>query len=230
MLRANLNVEALRGRLRAGGVVEIRDFLTPDWARALHHFLDQEMSTSRWTVAVRAGGEPEYFPDVPENKGRIGEAYRRALSTLRGGEFSYCFRRTWDDHGVSCSCMECRLREGLKSAEVLQFMHDLGFSDAKPREVFASCYMPGSFLSPHHDQGNGQLGFVLNLSRGWNPQYGGLLMFLNDDWKTVRRVCSPRFNTMCLFELPNGRSVPHLVSHVVAGKRLAVTGWYGAAH
>src|SRR5207244_3958354 len=108
------------------------------------------------------------------------------------------------------------------------FLAGIGLVVTAPGEMFASKYSPGSFLSPHHDGGNGRAAFVVNLSREWLPQWGGLLTFLNDDWRTVRRVCTPAFNPLCLFELPGDRAVPHLVTQVVAHHRLAFTGWYVA--
>jgi Rps23 Pro-64 3,4-dihydroxylase Tpa1-like proline 4-hydroxylase len=109
---------------------------------------------------------------------------------------------------------------------MLDFLTRLGLGITSPGAMFASKYSPGSFLSPHHDRGNGRLAFVINLSQPWLPQWGGLLTFLNDDWRTVRRVCTPSFNTLCLFGLPSDRTVPHLVTQVVTRHRLAFTGWY----
>ena len=221
-----MDVARIRSQLRRNGIVEVREALSPGWAARMHRFLAKEMPAQWWTVAIRAGGDPEYFCDTPANQPQICEAYQRARKELRSGNFSYCFRRTLSDHMADCHCQECRFRVALGGDEMIEFFSRIGMPATVPAEMFASRYSPGSFLSPHHDSGNGRVAFVLNLSRFWLPQWGGLLTFLNDDWQTVRRICTPAFNTLCLFELPANGTVPHLVTQVVAGHRLAFTGWY----
>ncbi len=99
----------------------------------------------------------------------------------------------------------------------------------KTNEVFASRFMPGHFLSPHHDEGKGKIGFVYSLSKFWRPEWGGALHFMRDDYKTVTRIISPVYNRLTLFDIPSRNGIPHFVSHVVPGanvKRLSVTGWF----
>lgn len=228
LLRRDLDVRAIRTRFQRRGIVEIPEILSPGWANRVHRFLAHDMPEDWWSAAILAGAEPEYFQDIPANRSRIAEAYQRARKELRNGSFSYCFRRTLADHLIDCSCVECRFREALAGDEMLGFLSRLDVGITEPGAMFASKYSPGSFLSPHHDRSNGRVAFVVNLSRSWLPQWGGLLTFLNDDWRTVRRVCTPSFNTLCLFELPADQTVPHLVTQVVACHRLAFTGWYVA--
>jgi 2OG-Fe(II) oxygenase superfamily len=227
-LRADLDVSNIRGRIERRGIVEISDVLAPAWANRIHRYLSSDMPRDSWSLAIRAGGDPEYFADTPESQDRIRDAYSRARTELREGRFGYCFRRTLDDHLADCHCCECEFRNELSGPEMLDFVAGLGLGVMGPGEMFASKYSPGSFLSPHHDEGNGRAAFVVNLSHSWLPQWGGLLTFLKDDWRTVRRVCTPAFNTLCLFRLPGDRQVPHLVTQVVAHHRLAFTGWYVA--
>lgn len=227
LLRHDINISLLRSRFERRGIVEVHNALSVRWAAALHRFLDRDMPADWWTIAIQANREPEHYRDVRENDERIADAQRRARRELRAGQFCYYFYRTFDDHNQACECVECRFRAALAGNEMIDFFAQIGLNVQAPREMFASRYSPGCFLAPHHDRGNGRIGFVLNLSRGWRPQWGGLLIFLNDDWSSVRRVCAPEFNTLCLFALPPDRTVPHLVTQVVVGHRLAFTGWYG---
>jgi SM-20-related protein len=228
LLREDLNIPRIRERLQRRGIVEVRALLSPAWANRVQHFLARDMPPDWWSAAIRADGDPEYFPDTAAYRVQINEAYGRARTELREGRFSYSFRRTFDNHLDDCGCCECHFRGALRGEQMLEFLFGLGLDVTGPGEMFASKYSPGSFLSPHHDSGNGRAAFVINLTRSWLPQWGGLLMFLNDDWRTVRRVCTPAFNTLCLFALPGDRQVPHLVTQVVAHQRLAFTGWYVA--
>lgn len=220
-----LNRPALRAKLAHQGVVQIAAFAEPGWAAAVREGL-RNRPRGDWTVAVRADGPVEYHRDLPRHRELIGDATRRARAALVDGGFAYRFRRTFDDHGDACACLDCEVRAALGAPPVIELLNDLGVPVTRPGEIFASGYGRGDFLGPHDDAGNGEIGFVLNLSRDWRPQQGGLLLFLDRDRSRVRMACVPTFNTLCLFRLPRDRGLPHMVTEVVAGVRHAVTGWF----
>jgi Rps23 Pro-64 3,4-dihydroxylase Tpa1-like proline 4-hydroxylase len=118
----------------------------------------------------------------------------------------------------------------LISEENLNLMSEIsGSKYTSTDEVFAACYLPGDFLSPHIDSPNGTLGFVYQLTKNWLPQYGGLLHFMDDEKEVIERVEIPTFNTLTLFYLPPGKGKWHFVSHVAPGVpelRLSYTGWF----
>ena len=111
--------------------------------------------------------------------------------------------------------------------------------------LFAAKYNEGCFLSPHTDQWKGDLGFTLQLTKNWKPQWGGLLHFLDDEEKltsvndtvlkiahkqpkTVSETRTPTFNELTLFYLPEQSGRWHYVSHVnpgVKGSRISYSGW-----
>jgi Rps23 Pro-64 3,4-dihydroxylase Tpa1-like proline 4-hydroxylase len=65
---------------------------------------------------------------------------------------------------------------------------------------------------------------VLNLTRRWQADWGGLLQFV-DAAGEITDTWLPRFNTMALFRVP----VRHTVSYVAPfanEPRLAITGWF----
>jgi SM-20-related protein len=74
------------------------------------------------------------------------------------------------------------------------------------------------------------MGFVYNISRGWRPEWGGMLHFLkHGEPNEVEKVISPRYNSLILFDLSTTAGVDHFVSHVNApphAKRLSFTGWF----
>src|SRR2546426_135717 len=88
LLRSDLDVAGIRSRLERRGIVEVRDVLAPAWANRMHQFLARAMPKNWWSVAIRAGGDPEYFPDTPASREQIREAYSRARGQLRDGQFT----------------------------------------------------------------------------------------------------------------------------------------------
>ena len=189
---------------------------------------------SAGTAAYHIGKQPDIRSIKIANKYTIdfNQQKARQFSTDSFGrnEFSYSFHRTLDNHFDECGCPECEIRgflDGKESHNLMSKVTDLKITGSN--EVFAACYVPGDFLSPHQDSPNGIVGFVLHLTKDWKPEYGGLLHFLNDDGDVVENVETPKFNSLTLFLLPEDKGKLHYVSHVNPGTpeiRLSLTGWY----
>jgi 2-oxoglutarate-Fe(II)-dependent oxygenase superfamily protein len=145
-------------------------------------------------------------------------------------ELSYKFYRTLD-HSKACGCASCVFVRLFKE-DMPTLLYTLGLVvDRKLDDVYAffSKYTSGCFLSPHSDKGNGDLAFVLNLTADpWHPIWGGCLHLLESDWKTLKKLVTPTFNELIVFEVPEERT-PHYVSPVAAGvphARYAFSGWF----
>jgi Rps23 Pro-64 3,4-dihydroxylase Tpa1-like proline 4-hydroxylase len=68
--------------------------------------------------------------------------------------------------------------------------------------------------------------YVINLSRDWQADWGGLLQFI-DESGAVSETFMPRWNTLSLFRVPQGHAVS-LVAPWARAPRLALTGWFMA--
>lgn len=101
---------------------------------------------------------------------------------------------------------------------------ELSFTDGQ-----ATAYGPGDFLTCHDDDvpgKNRRAAYVFGMTPGWKPEWGGLLMFHDDnDLSVVGQV--PGFNTLDLFAVPRRHSVS-MVTPAAATTRYAVTGWLRA--
>lgn len=128
------------------------------------------------------------------------------------------------------SIAEFTIRKVLGSPEFIEFLNSItGLGLTQLTTLFLSKYKSGNFLSPHSDKGNGRLAFVLNLSMGWKPQYGGNLHFMNEDRTEIIETVVPEYNSFYVFYVPDGTGIPHFVGHVAPGikvSRYAVTGWF----
>lgn len=103
---------------------------------------------------------------------------------------------------------------------------DISFSDGH-----ATAYGPGDFLTCHDDDvagKNRRAAYVFGLTRNWRPEWGGLLLFHDDEDRMVAGHV-PRFNTLDLFSVPRRHSVS-LVTPAAPTRRYAVTGWLRAGN
>lgn len=97
----------------------------------------------------------------------------------------------------------------------------IAFADAQ-----ATCYERGHFLTRHDDNvagKNRRAAYVLNLSRGWNADWGGALQFF-DEQGNVEGGFAPAFNVLNLFRVPASHSVG-VVAPFATGSRYSITGW-----
>src|SRR5262249_16875330 len=91
----------------------------------------------------------------------------------------------------------------------------------------ATNYEPGHYLTRHLDDPKGEqrkFAFVWGFTRKWDPDWGGLLQFF-DDQNLPPHTLSPGFNTLDLFDVRHVHSVT-LVAPWAMNSRLAVSGWF----
>lgn len=117
--------------------------------------------------------------------------------------------------------------EFLNSPEYIAFARALTGDDRVRRvNAQATRYRPGQFLRYHTDEENNEgrlYAYVLNLTREWHADWGGLLQFIADDGR-VTETFLPRWNTLSLFAVPAGHAVS-LVAPWAQQDRLSITGW-----
>jgi hypothetical protein len=233
IINPNLDVEKIREEFHKNKVVVIKDFLKESEMSKLHEWFSDGMPSDWWDVSTFPQEEesgPSFIRNTTENQDVIRQYYEYAVSEFSQGKFAYNFFRTKDNHYPDCVCHECEFRQWLVSDESLNFLNSITTEKyTGSDEVFAACYTVGDFLSPHVDSPNGTLGFVLQMSKNWLPEYGGLLHFMDDNRTVVERIEVPEYNSLTLFYLPKDKGRWHFVSPIAPGTpelRLTYTGWF----
>lgn len=231
---SSLNPMLDRVRLAAefvvGQRIRIIDFLTAASADSL---LSHLTATRDWQHVIK-GGE-RVFETPCGRMDAMPEAERRTLEAAIFREAAQAFRFRYDTIRVSDDADE-RRRAATPLAEFAQFMSSppmieffrelTGRADIRFVDAQATRYRRGDFLTRHDDVVDGKHrshAFVLGLTRGWRPEWGGLLLF-NDADGGVAQAMTPAFNTLDLFEIGQ----PHSVSYVAPyaeDSRISVTGW-----
>lgn len=97
----------------------------------------------------------------------------------------------------------------------------IAFADAQ-----ATRYRPGHVLTGHDDAAEGKnrlYAYVLNLTREWRADWGGVLAFEGTDGH-VEEGFAPAFNALNLFAVPMRHAVTQVASFAPRD-RLSITGW-----
>ncbi len=97
----------------------------------------------------------------------------------------------------------------------------IDFADAQ-----ATRYRPGHVLTGHDDTAHGKnrlYAYVLNLTRDWRADWGGVLVFEGGDGH-IEEGFAPAFNALNIFAVPMRHAVTQVASFAPRD-RLSITGW-----
>ena len=230
LLNPSLDLIALATEFAAEGVLQVENALRPAVADMLHHCLANEVP---WALAFRdAGGARKLWAEeieamTPDQRAELDQE----IQTIARQDFQFRYDNfmmvTAYKEKRHSNLVLHRVIEQVNSANWLESMRTItGFRDIRRTDAQATRYVAGHFLRQHNDlkdDDGRRCAYVINLTRDWKADWGGLLQFLDDDGEVVRTLM-PRFNTISLFRVP----AEHCVSPVAGfatGARYAITGW-----
>ncbi|MGE0046956.1 MAG: 2OG-Fe(II) oxygenase family protein [Hyphomonadaceae bacterium] len=216
------------------GLIQLHDFLEPASADTSLNILRNE---TRWRTIYNDGAlthevDEEEFNRDPNARMRITrDVFSRA---------KYDFQYIFDQFPVFVMNEEGKPLSAAHQS-ILDFFNGEIFLDAMRRitrddritfaDVFLSRYRPGHFLTSHDDKMDGTErlhAYVFNLTHNWKMDWGGMLLFIDDNTGNVPIGLRPTFNTLNLFKVPRSHTVS-LVAPFAPEARYAVTGWLRAS-
>lgn len=223
-----LDVAALRAAFAARRRLHIPGVLDPDSAGALVAAME---AFDGWKVSVSAGGEFFELPlsgrvaAEPGKQGWIDQA------CIDGADprMQYIFdtrRLDMEPEDAPRDAVSAVL-DFLNGPNFLAFVRGvtgdgrIDFADAQ-----ATRYRPGHVLTGHDDAAeskNRLYAYVLNLTRDWRADWGGMLAFEGADGH-IEEGFAPAFNALNLFAVPMRHAVTQVASFAPRD-RLSITGW-----
>jgi Rps23 Pro-64 3,4-dihydroxylase Tpa1-like proline 4-hydroxylase len=228
-LNASLDRRELASRFAATGRIQILDFLHPADAEGL---ADAALRID-WQLVLNTGTRHVDLPRPQlELMGRqrldavVAEIEKRAAN-----EFQYLYENyplgDLADRGALADPLLAAGYATLNSEGVRAFLRDVTGIATAFCDMQATRYGPGHFLTVHDDEAgpakNRKLAYVLSLTEGWSPVWGGQLQFL--DGQRVVESFTPKFNTLSLFRVPTPHHVSQVASFAPKG-RISLTGWF----
>jgi SM-20-related protein len=232
MINNQLDISAARATFAEAGRCRIDDFLAPDLADRLLAELSEGMN---FDVAYACSPSPKLVSasawqsmTAPTRKALNEQLMARASE---GQGFLYCTYLA--KNRVSASSRDDELMDSVFSfwgGDVMQkLVADITSLNVKGAESQFTRFTVGQYLTRHRDtlEGNKRLlAFVLSLSRGWHPDWGGLLHFYNEDGE-IEETWTPRFNTLQIFDIRQIHGVS-VVAPCAPRGRYSLTGWFTA--
>ncbi len=230
MLNPELALAQLSNEFNTRGRVQVRRVLQFNAADQIYDCLHKEVP---WTLAFRdsSGARTMAADDHAVMTDADKDALFAEIHAIAKDQFQFIYNSymmvTAYKEGRNPDLLLHRLLEFLNSPLWLEFMRNLtGISGINKTDAQATRYLPGHFLKFHNDHEPKEkrlAAYVLNLSRNWQADWGGLLHFMDEDGNIIDTLL-PRFNTLNIFSVPAN----HFVSEVAPfarTPRYAITGW-----
>lgn len=122
--------------------------------------------------------------------------------------------------------------EYINSRGYIEFLQNLtGDSEIRKCSAQATWYAPGNFLNYHTDVNpdneDRRFAYVLNFSKDWRVDWGGLLQFVDQENNQIIDTFSPQFNALSIFKVPQGHTVSYVAPYAMK-PRFSITGWLRA--
>lgn len=230
-INPQLDIAQLQQSFQRDGRVLIRDFFEPAVIEALSRAVDE----IDWALTYR---------DVNGDRVLSGEQLRALSNEQRARlveginlvasqefQFSFCTDSLVAAAKRGESHLLARFMRWMADEDFLASIRRItGVTDVNRVYAQATMYTRGNFLvlhDDHVDKENRRLAYVINLTRHWRADWGGLLHFTGPAGD-VQETYFPHFNSLSLFRVPQS----HFVSYVppfAQGERTAITGWLIAA-
>ena len=224
------DVTSLNKEYTTRGQVQVPALWHAEHARWLHEFLRDE---TPWRTIYNK--DKEFF-EVDHSKFRESPESRAAITREVFERARYDFQYIYDQYavfllkrgGVELSPGHNALVEFFTGAEFLDLMRAVtGDEEIASADVFLGRYRPGHFLTSHDDAmdiGNRRHAYVFNLTPNWKIDWGGLLLFVDDDTGNITSGLRPAFNVLNIFRVPKSHAVS-LVAPFAPAHRYTITGW-----
>ncbi|MGB9428802.1 MAG: 2OG-Fe(II) oxygenase family protein [Gammaproteobacteria bacterium] len=225
-----MNISSLAAEFRTKRRIQIHNVLLPEVAERLYQCLEHEVP---WGVAYIDGEQSTLL------EARKTEAFTQAdwmnlntkVQTRAADKFQFIYNsymmitayKEKRDPGLALHQMV----EFINAPPFLELMRSVtGLPGIMKADAQATRYICGHFLKKHNDVVDKQyreVAYVLNLTKEWQADWGGLLQFMDDDGR-VTETFMPTFNSLTLFQVPMWHHVSYVSSFAAHG-RYAITGW-----
>lgn len=229
MISNELDVAPYRSQLLDQGRVQIPGFLQEASAERLRQCLRDEVP---WQPALRSDRPVPPLMEAAKSSEIMQRELLQTLYQRARDDFEFIFdryrmieaRRDGLDPGLVLHVVV----DFLNSSPFIEFARELtGDNAIRMVSAIAARYRPGHFLKLHNDKAGDEdraFAYVINLSRDWQSDWGGLLQFL-DDKQNVTETFTPHWNSLSLFRVPQLHQVS-LVAPWAKKDRYSITGWF----
>jgi hypothetical protein len=236
MLNPKLNVKKLKRAYASGKRVRVDDFLEAEAANQIRELLAKDNVPMH--VAFYVGGQSQTMTlnDFEMRDADQTAPLKTELIELASQGIGYCYESVMPTkiknrevtlmgygHDIVKQLAEC-----FNSPQMLKLVKQVTSNNSIIKaDAQLTRFRAGHYITRHRDQipsKRREIAYVLSLTDGWHPDWGGLLQFY-DKSGAPKDAWSPRFNSLSLFDIGHIHSVTY-VTPFAKVPRYSMTGWF----
>jgi Rps23 Pro-64 3,4-dihydroxylase Tpa1-like proline 4-hydroxylase len=209
--------------LESNGFVQIDNFLPLDEANNLRKQIVVGSHFKTWNILTTpyrplANIKDQISTDVIDRC-----RHQQALKARKRKQFSFSFYRSSNKHQQQHKQADIHQRFGQKVAKLLAKS-----TQAKGQlvDTFFAAFRRDQFIAYHTDGSAGKYAFIYQLSKGWQPKFGGQLVLYPNQIKFFKKTIEPKFNSLMILKL--AYPMPHSVNQLTNPEhkhRITISGW-----
>ena len=229
MLNKNLDLDALKQAFSEKNRITIRNVLDTEVAEKVLASLKSDIP---WQLAYMEKGVTSLFSAeklANMSAEQLNTIYQK-IAKLGADHFQFCYHHYSVSNKNFEYCAEDAyintFKAFLESDDYFNFSRAVtGFDEIKNIEIQTARYTANNYLMMHNDSANSdrRVAYVLNLSKNWHVDWGGLLHFIDENGQ-VTETFVPTFNSLTFFSVPAWHKVSYVMPFVTES-RYSVTGW-----
>lgn len=212
-------------KFKEQGYVLIENLLDASLVQKWHQAL-QNKPDHHWNQIIKNSNIEKDFQVVEEQE-QIFLNHNQALKDYSKGLFCFSFKRI--NKPIEKDDIVEEIIVCLSSISFRNALSKIVQREVKQVSVFyINRFDKGDFLTTHNDGGS-SIGIVINLTKNWNPNFGGITFMIDQESGNIRDAIVPKLGRVLVFDIQKNNQ-PHFVSMVTSDssiKRLAIVVRYG---
>mgnify|MGYP001111184647 CR=1 FL=1 len=210
-------------KLNKQGYVQLDNFLTDKVANRLLKSLKNNSHSNAWRLLSRPNQSLPMINASFKNSGLFRQAQKLAISGHKRRQFAFSFWRSSNRY-IETNKMKPVIE--IFKSEILRNVAAVIKDKPSLTDCFAAKLECNQFIDYHTDGPAGEYAFIYQLSKSWQPRYGGQLILYPSKSRFYRKLLVPKFNTLSILKLDH--PMPHSVKMLKTPQhkqRYTISGW-----
>lgn len=210
--------------LNKHGYVQVNNFLHHSDAKTLLAKVRKVNKPNAWCLLTHPNRPLHRIKDKSLRSKNVKLSQRQAIQAKVRRQFSYAFWRSSNKY-LEVNGMKAIVAQFTQHLTGL-VEHALVEGEVSYRDCFVAKFVNNQFIEYHSDGSAGRYAFIYQLSKGWQPKYGGQLQLFPRKIKFYKKSLLPEFNSLALLKLDH--PMHHSVKILKTPKhkqRYTISGW-----
>ena len=212
-----------QAKLIKNGYVQLNNFLSESQANQLRSDILKASHYKAWDLLTTPYHPLCRIKDEISSRVIDKKRHVQATTAYHRKEFSFSFYRS--NNKFAKQHNNASIHQTLANQVVKVVSKPLGL-DGTLRDTFFASFVKGQFIDYHTDGSAGKYAFIYQLSKGWQPIFGGQLELYPKRIKFYKTILQPTFNSLAILKLDH--PMPHSVRMLNNPKhkhRITISGW-----